>query len=59
MAEVSAGQTVRITGHTYNKAWYKIVMDNGEAGYVHKNNLVMGVGNPVPQGSKVYKGYEK
>ena len=59
LANVLKGQTVRITGHTYNKAWYKIVLDNGETGYVHKNNLIKGIGNPVPKGSKVYKGYNK
>lgn len=59
LANVLKGQTVRITGHTYNKAWYKIVLDSGETGYVHKSNLTKGIGNPVPQGSKVYKGYNK
>lgn len=59
LANVVKGQTVRITGHTYNKAWYRIITDNGETGYVHKSNLTKGIGNPVPQGSKVYKGYNK
>lgn len=55
MTEGLAGQTVRIMGHTFNKAWYKIIIDNGEIGYIHKSNLEKGMGNPVPPGSKVYR----
>ncbi len=49
------GQTVRIIGHTANNAWYKIIIDNGEMGYVHRKVLNKGVGNPVPARSKVYR----
>ncbi|MBO6281616.1 MAG: DnaJ domain-containing protein [Alphaproteobacteria bacterium] len=56
MAEGLEGQTVRITGHTFNKAWLRVVLDNGEIGYVHKSNLEKGMGNPVPSNSQVYRG---
>lgn len=56
MAEGKQGQTVRITGHTFNKAWLRIILDNGEIGYVHKSNLEKGIGNPVPPNSQVYRG---
>lgn len=52
-----AGQTVRITGYTPDKKWYQIIIDNGEMGFVEKNNLEKGFGNQVPFGSHVYKGY--
>lgn len=49
-----SGQTVRLVGYTANKAWLKILLDNGEMGFVHKNNVEKGIGNPVPQNSKVF-----
>lgn len=51
------GQTVRITGYTPDKKWYQIIIDNGEMGFVEKNNIEKGFGNPIPFGSHVYKGY--
>ncbi|MEE6206732.1 MAG: DnaJ domain-containing protein [Alphaproteobacteria bacterium] len=56
MLEGKQGQTVRITGHTFNKAWLRIMLDNGEIGYVHKSNIEKGIGNPVPPRSQVYRG---
>lgn len=56
MVQGKKGQTVRITGYTYDKEWYQIILDNGEIGFVHKNNLEKGMGDPVPVGSHVYKG---
>ena len=50
------GQTVRITGHTVEKKWYQIILDDGIIGYVRNNDLEEGFGNPVPPGSHVYKG---
>lgn len=47
------GQTVRVIGFTPDRKWYKVIVDNGEAGYVKKNNLRKGVGNPIPLHSKV------
>lgn len=56
MREGVQGQTVRVTGYTLNKAWFRIMLDSGEIGYVHKNNLEKGIGNPIPARSQVYKG---
>ena len=55
MAEGLKGQTVRIIGHTFDKEWYQIIVDNGEIGFVRKNNFAKGMKNPVPSGSHVYK----
>lgn len=56
MVEGRKNQTVRITGYTYDKTWYQIIIDNGEIGFVHKSKLEKGMGDPVPTGSHVYKG---
>ncbi|MBR3676660.1 MAG: DnaJ domain-containing protein [Alphaproteobacteria bacterium] len=56
MVEAKKDQTVRITGYTYDKEWYQIILDNGEIGFVHKSKLEKGMGSPVPVGSHVYKG---
>ena len=47
------GQTVRLVGYTPDKKWFKIIIDNGEAGYVNRKNLEKGIGNPIPVRSKV------
>jgi len=47
------GQTVRVVGFTPNKKWYKIVIDNGEEGYVKANSLEKGMGRPLPPNSKI------
>ena len=48
-------QTVRVVGWTANKKWYKIVIDNGETGFVHYSHLEKGLGSPVPMRSHVYQ----
>lgn len=55
MQQGQIGQTVRLVGYTANKAWYKIMLDNGEMGFIHKSHISKGMGNPVPEGSKVYR----
>lgn len=55
MTKVKENQTVRITGYTPNKEWYQVVVDNGERGYAHRNDINKGMGNKVPQNSKVYR----
>ena len=56
MVEGKANQTVRITGYTPDRSWYQIMLDNGEMGYIEKNKMKKGIGDPVPYGSHVYKG---
>lgn len=46
-------QTVRITGYTPDKKWYRIMLDNGDMGFVKKEFLVKGIGNPIPDRSKI------
>ncbi len=47
------GQTVRLAGYTPDKNWFKIIIDNGEAGYINRKNLEKGIGIPIPVRSKV------
>ncbi len=53
MTNVKKGQTVRVTGFTLNKKWYRIMLDNGEMGFIKKSMLDKGYGLPVPAESKI------
>ena len=43
------------TGYTPDKKWYKVMIDNGENGYVRDNMLKKGRGNPLPPKTKIYR----
>ncbi len=53
MATLEEGHTVRVTGFTPDKKWYRIMLDNGEMGFVKKSALEAGRGNPIPEESKI------
>lgn len=55
MTDGAENQTVRVVGWTSDKKWYKIVIDNGEMGFVHYSHIKKGMGKPVPPRSKVYQ----
>ena len=55
MAYGIAGQTVRLYGYMPDKTWYKVIIDNGEMGFISAKMLQKGIGKPVPYGSHVYK----
>ncbi|MBP1532366.1 MAG: hypothetical protein ILA52_02570, partial [Alphaproteobacteria bacterium] len=50
------GQTLRVSGYTYDKKWYQVVIDSGEQGYVKDTDIAKGAGLPVKPNSKVYRG---
>ena len=52
---VKSGTTVRLTGVTPDKIWARIMIDSGEMGFVKMQILQRGMGNPVPDFSKVYE----
>ena len=56
LARLQVGKTVRITGYTYDRSWYQIILDDGQKGYVSSTNIEMGIGTAVPARSKVYRG---
>lgn len=51
----TGGQTLRVLGYTTDKRWFKVMIDNGDTGFVHQSNLEKGIGNPIPPRSKIYK----
>ncbi len=56
LAEIRGQTTVRLTGYTPNKVWARIMVDNGETGFVRLNKLKKGIGRPIPDDSKIYTG---
>ena len=53
MTTTEKGHTVRVTGFTPDKKWYRIMLDNGEMGFVRESELEKGRGNPIPEESKI------
>lgn len=47
-------QTVRVTGYTPDRQWYRVMLDNGEMGFVKKEYLKKGIGREIPSRSKVF-----
>ena len=48
--------TVRVTGISPDKSWVRIMLDNGDMGFVHTQDLGEGIGAPIPHDSKIYTG---
>lgn len=55
MAEVNARTTVRVTGASPDGIWYRVLLDNGEMGFVKREVLKKGVGKDIPLNSKIIK----
>jgi len=49
------GTTVRLTGITPDNIWGRIMIDNGEMGFVPLQVLTKGIGNEIPFGSSIIK----
>ena len=47
--------TIRLTGITPDNVWARIMIDNGETGFVHTNILKQGIGKEIPFGSAIVK----
>ena len=58
LAELKARTTVRLTGYTPNQEWARIMLDNGEMGFVKMEILKSGIGRTIPEGSKIYTGLQ-
>lgn len=52
---VEAGTTVRFTGYTADKKWFRVMFDNGEMAFIEADKLQQGIGNEIPLWSKIYK----
>lgn len=55
LLNATKNQTVRITGYTPDKQWYRVMIDNGEMGFIKRGYLKKGIGNPIPDKSKIIK----
>ena len=45
--------TVRLTGITPDNVWARVMIDNGELGFVHYKDLKQGIGKEIPFGSAI------
>lgn len=55
LSQGTRGQTVRVTGYTPDEIWYRVMLDNGEMGFIKKEHLKKGVFNEIPKDSKIYQ----
>ena len=53
LTKATKNQTVRLTGYTADKIWYRIMLDNGETGFIKGRYLKKGIGNPIPDKSQI------
>lgn len=53
VAVASKGTTVRVTGYTPDKNWYRIMLDDGQMGFVKGTVLKKGIDKEIPTGSKI------
>ena len=55
ITELAKNKTVRITGITPDEVWYRVMLDNGDMGFIRREFLKKGIGTEIPFGSKIYK----
>lgn len=58
LAEAGSRQTVRVTGYTPDKQWYRVMLDNGEMGFIKKQYLKKGIGREIPAESNIFRNPE-
>lgn len=56
MQKLKARQTVRLTGYSPDQVWYRVMLDNGDMGFVRSEFLNRGIGQKIPDDSKIYTG---
>lgn len=52
---VDKGTTIRVTGYTLDKKWFRVMFDNGEMAFIKAKYLINGIGKDIPIWSKIYK----
>ena len=55
LKELPAQTTVRLTGKTPDNAWSRVMIDNGEMGFVRGEVLEQGIGAEIPYGSEIFR----
>lgn len=56
MTKLNARKTVRMTGYSPDKVWYRVMVDDGTMGFVRSEYLNRGIGQKIPDDSKVFTG---
>lgn len=56
MKKLKSRTTVRVTGVSPDEVWYRVMLDNGDMGFVRKEFLKQGIGRDIPEDSKIYTG---
>lgn len=55
MKKLPQGTTVRLTGMSPDDVWARVMIDDGQMGFVRAEYLKKGKGNEIPFGSKIIK----
>ncbi len=55
LKRLKEGTTVRLTGISPDKTWSRIMLDEGEMGFIQSKYLAPGIGNDIPYGSQIYQ----
>ena len=50
-----ADTTVRLTGKSPDNIWARVMIDNGEMGFVYLDAIEQGIGAEIPFGSKIFE----
>ena len=56
LKKLPAQTTVRLTGYTPDEQWARIMIDNGEMGFVLIKEIKKGIGKEVPEDSQILTG---
>jgi hypothetical protein len=54
LQKLTKNHTVRVTGFTPDKSWYRVMLDSGDMGFVKVKQISKGIGREVPEFSKIY-----
>lgn len=53
LAKAVKGQTVRLTGYTSDKLWLRVMLDDGQTGFIKSQYAKKGIGNEIPPESQI------
>ena len=59
LVRANKNQTVRVTGYTPDETWYRVMIDDGNMGFVKKELLKKGLGDPIPENSKIIENNQR
>jgi len=54
MTRLEKGHTLRVSGFSPDKNWFRVMLDNGDMGFLQASQLQKGIGNKIPENSKIY-----